>query len=190
MASSQARDHECWYKTTQTELSFAYSVNERYNAPAPLFGNSPFLWPAKEANVALTFPSPEWTTELQTVVNNDQAYAQSAKTWEGDFYFVIEAGPGIAQPVKMYLDLWHGKCREAHIVSAGETKQPEFTISGTLDTYRRVFEKKLDPIQALMTRKLKVQGNMMKIVRSVKPTLDLVNCCSLIPTNYPDQVRS
>jgi putative sterol carrier protein len=144
----------------------------------------------KEANVALTFPSPEWTAQLQTVVNNDQAYAQSAKTWEGDFYFIIEPGPGIKQPVKMYLDLWHGKCREAHIVAGAENKVPEFTISGTLETYRRVFEKKLDPIQALMTRKLKVQGNMMKIVRSVKATLDLVNCCSMVPTSYPDQVLS
>jgi putative sterol carrier protein len=139
--------------------------------------------------VALTFPGPEWTAQLMTVVNNDAAYAQSAKTWEGDFYFIIEPGPGVKQPVKMYLDLWHGKCREAHIVSGPESKQPEFTISGTLETYRKVFDKKLDPIQALMTRKLKVQGNMMKIVRSVKPTLDLVNCCSMIPTSYPDQTQ-
>ncbi len=75
-------------------------------------------------------------------------------------------------------------------MSGPEAKQPEFTISGTLDTYRKVFNKKLDPIQALMTRKLKVQGNMMKIVRAVKPTLDLVNCCSMIPTSYPDQVQA
>jgi putative sterol carrier protein len=140
--------------------------------------------------VAFVFPSPDWTAQLQQVVNNDQAYAQSAKTWEGDFYFVIDPGPGIPQAVKMYLDLWHGKCREAHIVSGPENRQPEFTISGTLDTYRKVFEKKLDPIQALMTRRLKVQGNMMKIVRSVKPTLDLVNCCSMIPTVYPDAVQA
>jgi hypothetical protein len=28
---------------------------------------------------------------------------------------------------------------------------------------------------------------MMKIMRAVKATLDLVNCCSLIDTVYPDQ---
>jgi putative sterol carrier protein len=42
----------------------------------------------------------------------------------------------------------------------------------------------LDPSQALMTRKLELQGNMMKIMKSVKATLDLVNCCSLIDTTY------
>jgi putative sterol carrier protein len=71
-------------------------------------------------------------------------------------------------------------------VAAGDTKKPEFVIAGTLDTYRQIFTKKLDPIQALMGRKLKLEGNMMKIMRSVKATLDLVNCCSLIDTVYVD----
>jgi putative sterol carrier protein len=140
--------------------------------------------------MAYVFPSGEWAAQLQTKVNNDEAYAQSAKTWEGDFYFIVEAGPGIKDPIKLYVDLWHGKCRDAYLVAGSENKQPEFTISGTLDTYRKVFDKKLDPIQALMTRRLKVQGNMMKIVRSVKPTLDLVNCCSLIDTVYPDTAKA
>ena len=144
----------------------------------------------KEANVAYLFPSAEWVAQLQTVVNKDEAYAASAKTWEGDFYFVVEPGPGVREPVKFYLDLWHGKCREAHIVTGKEAKQPEFVISGTIETYRKVFQKQLDPIQALMTRRLKVQGNMMKIMRSVKATLDLVNCCSLIDTTYPDTIKA
>ncbi len=140
--------------------------------------------------MAYIFPSAEWVAQLKDVVNNDPAYASSAKTWEGDFYFIVEPGPGIEQPVKLYLDLWHGKCRDAYMVTGAETKQPEFTIAGTLDTFRKVFQKKQDPIQAMMTRKLKVQGNMMKIVRAVKPTLDLVNCCSKIPTQYPDTAKA
>lgn len=39
-------------------------------------------------------------------------------------------------------------------------KKPEFVITGTLDTYRQIFSRKLDPIQALMTRRLELQGNM------------------------------
>jgi len=140
--------------------------------------------------MAYLFPSAEWTEQLMTEVNRSEAYASSAKTWEGDFYFVIEPGPGVKEPVKMYLDLWHGKCREAYLVTGPDTKKPEFTISATLDNYRKVFKKELDPIQALMTKKLKVQGNMMKIMRAVKATLDLVNCCSLIDTVYPDTVKA
>jgi putative sterol carrier protein len=140
--------------------------------------------------MAYLFPSQEWVVQLQMEVNQNEAYANSGKTWEGDFYFVIEPGPGLKQPAKMYLDLRRGKCLEAFLEGPTDSKRPEFTISGTVDTYRKVFDKKLDPIQALMTKKLKVQGNMMKIMRSVKATLDLVNCCSLIDTTYPDTVKA
>jgi putative sterol carrier protein len=130
--------------------------------------------------------SPEWVQQLQTEVNRSDAYASSAKTWEGDFYFLVEPVKAGGPAHKMYLDLWHGKCREAFVVDGQDQKKPEFTIAGTQATYRSIFEKKLDPIQALMTRKLKLQGNMMKIMRSVKATLDLVNCCGLIDTTYPE----
>lgn len=133
------------------------------------------------------FPSPEWVQQLRIEINRSEAYRSSGKTWEGDFSFTIKPGPGLKEPVEIYLDLWHGECREAHIVTGGEAKKPEFVITGTLDTYRRIFTKKLDPIQALMTRKLELQGNMMKIMRSVKATIDLVNCCSAIDTVYPEQ---
>ncbi len=135
------------------------------------------------------FPSSEWFDQLKIEVNRSEAYRNSAKTWEGDFYFTIEPGPGIKEPYKAYLDLWHGECREARAVTGPEAKKPEFIISGTLDTYRQVFKKKLDPIQALMTRKLKIEGNMMKIMKAVKATLDLVNCCGLIDTEYIDGVK-
>lgn len=135
------------------------------------------------------FPSNEWFQQLKMEVNRSEAYKVSAKTWEGDFFFTIEPGPGIKEPFKVYLDLWHGECRDARVVTPEDTMKPEFIISGTLDTYRQIFKKKLDPIQALMTRKLKLEGNMMKIMRAVKATLDLVNCCGLIDTVYADEVK-
>ena len=103
------------------------------------------------------------------------------------FASLVKPGAVLKEPFKMYLDLWHGKCRDAFVMTGAETKKPEFTISGTIETYRQIFNKKLDPIQALMTRKLELQGNMMKIMKSVKATLDLVNCCGLIDMKYPDQ---
>jgi putative sterol carrier protein len=133
------------------------------------------------------FPSPEWVEQLQIEINRNEAYRSSGKTWEGDFYFTVKSGPGLEEPFRLYLDLWHGECRDAFAVTGEETKKPEFVIAGTLDTYRRIFTKKQDPIQALMTRRLELEGNMMKIMRAVKATLDLVNCCSLIDTVYPDQ---
>ena len=135
--------------------------------------------------MAYLFPSPEWVEQLKNEVNRSEAYASSGKTWEGDFFFTVEASDSLKEPFTLYLDLWHGKCRDAHLVVGESDVKPEFVISGTLGTFQQIFSKKLDPIQALMTRKLKLQGNMMKIMRAVKATLDLVNCCGMIETVYP-----
>jgi putative sterol carrier protein len=98
----------------------------------------------------------------------------------------VKPGPGNPQPVKFYLDLWHGECRDAHLVTAAESRKPEFTIAGALDTYKQIFAKDLDPIEALMRRKLEIQGNMLKVIRAVRATVELVNCCTRIDTEYPD----
>lgn len=132
------------------------------------------------------FPSAEWVEAFKDALNASEAYKVSGAKWEGDFYFVISAGKGIPEPVKFYLDLWHGECREAYIVDGDDDKNPEFVIEGTIDTYKQVFDKKLDPIRALVSRKLKLKGNLGKIMRSVKATLDLVNAAASVDTVYPE----
>lgn len=140
--------------------------------------------------MAYQFPSAEWVEQLKNEINRSDAYSSAAKTWEGDFHFVVKPGPGIKEPVKFYLDLWHGQCRDAHVVSGSESQRPEFVIAGTLDTYRQIFTKKVDPIEALMKRKLDIQGNMLKVLRSVKATVELVNCCTRVDTYYPDTEKA
>ena len=44
--------------------------------------------------MAYLFPSAEWTEQLETAINSSDTYAAAAKTWEGDFIFVIEGGGG------------------------------------------------------------------------------------------------
>ncbi len=136
----------------------------------------------------LPFPSEEWAKQLQVELNKSQDYAEAAATWEGDFYFVVDAGQGVAQEEVMYLDLWHGKCREAGMVADRTMKTPEFVIAAPLSSWKQVIGRKVDPIQALVTRKLKLQGNMLKIMKSVKAANELVRCTTFIPTQYPDEV--
>jgi putative sterol carrier protein len=138
--------------------------------------------------MAHLFPSAEWVAAFKDAVNASEAYKVSAAKWEGDFYFTIEPKGSLKEPVSFYLDLWHGACREAFLVSDHGVKKPEFEISGTIDTYRKIFKHDMDPIRALVSRQLKLKGNLGKIMRSVKATLDLVNAAGSVPTVYPDEV--
>jgi len=136
--------------------------------------------------MTIKFPTDEWIKALCEELNKSEAYAQAAATWEGDFYFIIEAGGSLPKPVYLYMDLWHGKCRSAGAVANPDEKKPEFVIAASLADWRKVIEKKLDPIQGMMTRKLKLKGNMMKIMKVPKAAAELVNCCTLVPTEFPE----
>jgi putative sterol carrier protein len=83
------------------------------------------------------------------------------------------------------MDLWHGACRDAYEVADPQQKKPEFTLSAPLQVWQRVVEGKLDPIRALMTRQLKLTGNMMKVLKVPKSATELVNCCGRVPTEWP-----
>ncbi|MBN1137812.1 MAG: SCP2 sterol-binding domain-containing protein [Anaerolineae bacterium] len=130
------------------------------------------------------FPSDEWIKALMVELNKSEAYHKSAKTWEGDFYFIATPGDSLTEPVIMYMDLWHGDCRAAGVVADESEKAPEFRISASLAVWRKVIEKKLDPIQGLMTGQLKLKGNMVKIMKAPKAAAELVNCCTLVPTDF------
>ncbi len=135
--------------------------------------------------MAIPFPSEKWIKTLAEELNKSQTYAAAAKDWEGDFYFIIEPEGGLQEQVFLYMDLWHGKCREACAVSDGSEKEPEFRMWGSVNVWQRIIEGRLDAIQALLTRQLKLKGNMTKIMRSVKAAQELVRCCTYIDTEFP-----
>jgi len=132
------------------------------------------------------FPSQEWVKELENQLNTSEAYADAAKNWEGDFYFVIS--PDKEQPTKettyLYMDLWHGKCRDAYLVHDKDQKHPAFVMSGTYSKWQRVVTAQLDPIQGLMTGQLKLKGNMVMVMKNVKAAQEMVKACTRIDAEF------
>lgn len=130
------------------------------------------------------FPTTEWLETLMDKLNHDEKYAQIARNWEGDMTFVIEPGDVITEELKYYLDLWHGKCREAFVVDGTRQLDPVFTLSGPYENYVRLLKGEMEPMQALLTRKISVKGNMAVLMRSVPTVLDFVRCCREITDEF------
>ncbi|MFW9845922.1 MAG: SCP2 sterol-binding domain-containing protein [Candidatus Thorarchaeota archaeon] len=135
----------------------------------------------------LLFPSDEWVQKYVEILNASKAYEDAAHDWEGDFIFVVEAdGEVITKPMRLYLDLYHGKCREARM--AKEDDDAEFTYEGPLKNWKLLFDKKIDPIKGLMQRKFKLgKGDMGKIMRYTKAAMELVNVTTQVPTRFADE---
>jgi putative sterol carrier protein len=137
-----------------------------------------------ESAMALIFPSDEWIQEFRRQLNASPEYERSGQVWEGDFLFIIEADEAYPETVYMYLDLFHGKCRRAAQLNSPDEVQTGYILSATFSTWRKVIEGKLDPIQGLMTRKLKLKGDMLQVMRYPKAAKDMVNCVLRVPSNF------
>ncbi len=135
--------------------------------------------------MSIPFPSDAWIKAMMEDLNQSQAYAEAAKNWEGDFYFIIEPGGSLDYTVILYMDLWHGKCREAFEVTDPEARKPAFRLSGPVQTWKKVMTRQLDPMQAMMTGQLRLQGNMAMVMKNVRAAKELVESCTRIPTIFP-----
>jgi putative sterol carrier protein len=130
------------------------------------------------------FPSDEWIEELSSQLNRSESYERSARDWEGDFVFVVERDGAFDDAAYLYLGLYHGKSPGAAMLESEDERDAEFVIRAPFGTWRQVIEGKLDPIQGMMTRRLKLSGNLMKIMRYPKAAQEIVACCAQVPTEW------
>lgn len=139
------------------------------------------------------FPSEEWLEEFVEKINTSAEYADAAATWEGDLVFVYEKEPdkGVDEDVYAWLDLWHGKCRDAARLEGPDdpkAKSAKFTISAPYSRWKSVVKKELDPVKGMMQGKIKVKGDLPTIVRYVKASNVLVDLTTHVDTQFIDEV--
>jgi putative sterol carrier protein len=130
------------------------------------------------------FPDVEWLQALMEKLNTDEKYAYTARNWEGDMVYQVDPGGNLSNAVTFYLDLWHGKCRAAYMVEAGKQVISAFTLRGPYENYVGLLSGEIAPMQALLTRKLSVQGNLPVLMRNVPTVLDFVRCCREITDSF------
>lgn len=132
--------------------------------------------------MTIPFPSDAWIKAMMADLNASEAYLAAATNWEGSFDFIVQVG---GQTTTLYMDLWHGKCRDAFAVAEGAEHKADFRLSGPVATWQKVMTKKLDPMQAMMTGQLKLSGNMAMVMKNVRAAKELVESCTRIPTEFP-----
>ena len=133
--------------------------------------------------MAYQFPSDSWLVAFEDVLNSDERYAKVAANWEGDITFVIEPDKGSTEPaLQYYMDLWHGVCRKAYVVPLEdkEARKPKFYLRATRSQFLDVLKGEIEPMQAMLTRRLRVEGNMAYMLRHIPTVLDFVRCARLV----------
>ena len=135
--------------------------------------------------MSIPFPSDNWVKALKDVVNSDADYAQAAQNWEGDVIFHVEPDSLVPKQMLMYVDLWHGQCRDAYEVASLDDKKAAFVLAAPASVLIRIIQGKLDPMQAMITRQLKVHGSMVYMMKNVPTVLKFVKCASKVDSEFP-----
>jgi putative sterol carrier protein len=130
----------------------------------------------------IRFLSDEWAKAFKEEVNKNKAYEEAAKDWEGDFLFIVTPDEGLTKETVFYIDLWHGKCREAYLVHGKKTAQ--FIFKGPYSNWKKVIRKELDPLRGLIRGMFTVEGDSRVILDQAKAAQELVNTAQKIPTDF------
>jgi putative sterol carrier protein len=136
--------------------------------------------------MAILFGSQDWANALKKEVETSQTYKEAAKNWEGDMYIIVEPDTAYKHRNIIYLDLWHGECRESCTIKDEGDKNPRYRIFGPFTNMKAILDKKVDPVQSMMTGKVKVKGDMAQIMRMPRAAVELVNCMTQFETEFPE----
>lgn len=133
-----------------------------------------------------------WAREWGEQLAASPAYKEAAKTWEWPLILGVDADPslGIAENRMVYLDLYHGDCREARGATKEDMDATPFIITADPYTWVQVLEGKLESISGIMRGKLRlVKGNMGTLAGYVLAAQELVKAATKIDSVYPEGLQ-
>jgi putative sterol carrier protein len=110
------------------------------------------------------FPSDEWIKIFKEELNKNTTYEELKKE------------------TVFYIDLWHGKCRDAYLVEGEKTAK--FVFKGPYSNWKKVIQQELDPIRGLIRGLFTVDGDSRVILDQAKAAQELVNTASKIPVVF------
>jgi putative sterol carrier protein len=109
--------------------------------------------------VAVKFLSEEWAQAITDALNSSEAFQKAATGQQAKIQQVVTDSPD--GEVKYYFKLESGSAD----VSLGELADAEATISQNYDTAAAINRSELNAQNAFMQGKLKISGNMMKLMQ-------------------------
>lgn len=109
--------------------------------------------------MAVKFLSEEWASAITEALGSSDDFKKAATGQQAKLQQVVTDAPN--GEVKYYLDLEGGSAT----VALGELDGAEATITQNYDTGKAIDQRELNAQNAFMQGKLKISGNMMKIMQ-------------------------
>ena len=128
-----------------------------------------------------------WSRAWQQALTDSETYRKAAAKWEGPVVLEMAADEdlGIREPRAVYLDLWHGECREARPAASEDEERASYVIHGSAASWKRILDGAMEPMWALMSGKLELRrGRLARLVPYAKASRELLAAAQQVQTSF------
>ncbi len=125
--------------------------------------------------------SDEWVKAAIESLKNDADYQKKAKGFDSTLQFVVTDVPGEASE-----KVFGAKAPQIDEVWIGQRREGcDYTINVTYPILKDLLAGNLSATMALMQKKIKIEGNMSKVMKYVGAVNRMIDLMKTVPSEWP-----
>lgn len=138
--------------------------------------------------MALSFGSEAWAAALAAEINASSEYRNAAAKWgdgfNGNVLLVFDADAILPKTRSLLVRLAKGACAGASFVDGASHPDAGFGLRAPFATWKDILERKTLAATAILTGKMKVEGDKMTLLKHTAAHRALVACAAAIDTEF------
>jgi len=134
------------------------------------------------------FGTESWAAALVSEINASSEYRNAAARWgdgfNGNVLLVFDADAAIPDARALLVELSKGACLGAAFVPGSSDPRAGFGLRAPFSVWRDVLSRKTLAATAILTGKMKVEGDAMTLLKHTAAHRALVSCAAAIDTDF------
>jgi putative sterol carrier protein len=139
--------------------------------------------------MTLKFGTEAWAAALVSEINASSEYRNAAAKWgdgfNGNVLLVFDADTTLPTTHALLVELAKGTCLGASFVKGSADPRAGFGLRASSSVWRDVLSRKTLAATAILTGKMKVEGDKMTLLKHTAAHRALVSCAAAIDTEFP-----
>ena len=139
--------------------------------------------------MSLTFGTDAWAEALASEIDASSEYRNAASKWgdgfNGNVLLVFEADASMPRGFALLVELSKGACMGASFVPGASSPKAGFGLRAPFSVWKEILERKTLAATAILTGKMKVEGDKLTLLKHAGAHRALVACAASIDTEFP-----
>ena len=139
--------------------------------------------------MSLKFGTEAWAAALAERINASSEYRNAAAKWgdgfNGNVLLAFEADAAMPSSHALLIELAKGTCANAAFVSNPSDPRAGFALRAPFTVWKEILLRKTMAATAILTGKMKVDGDKMTLLKHTAAHRALVACAAAIDTEFP-----